>query len=82
MPSTVAPARRASWTAIDPTPPAAAETATVSPAPAPTARIVATAVTPVSQAPYAACPRAAAAVQTAATWSARCSAVTASVAAL
>jgi len=41
IPITVAPAIRASWTTIDPTPPAAAETATVSPVLRSTARIVA-----------------------------------------
>ena len=45
-PITVAPALRASWTASDPTPPAAPATTTVSPGPAPTARTVACAVDP------------------------------------
>jgi hypothetical protein len=43
---TVAPACRASWTAIVPTPPAAPATTTVSPSPTPTARTMATAVVP------------------------------------
>src|SRR5579883_311402 len=46
MPSTVAPARRASWTAIEPTPPAAADTATLSPDLTDTARTEAYAVLP------------------------------------
>src|ERR1700761_507285 len=45
-PMTVAPASRASWTAITPTPPAAPATTTGSPEPAPTARTMATAVVP------------------------------------
>src|ERR1700733_7328564 len=45
-PITVAPACRASWTAIEPTPPAAPEIATVSPPVRPTARTAAYAVVP------------------------------------
>ncbi len=44
--STVAPDRRASWTVIDPTPPAAPETATTSPRFSPTDCMVAQAVVP------------------------------------
>src|SRR5580700_3601466 len=43
---TVAPASRASWTEIEPTPPDAAETTTVSPPVRPTARTAAYAVVP------------------------------------
>src|SRR5580693_9502107 len=46
MPTTVAPARLASWTVSEPTPPAAAETATVSPVLRFTARRAAHAVKP------------------------------------
>src|SRR4051794_3644906 len=46
MPSTVASFVRRSWTTIEPTPPAAADTATVSPGWAPTARTAAYAVHP------------------------------------
>jgi hypothetical protein len=42
----VAPARRASWTASEPTPPAAPETTTVSPSVSATARTAAKAVAP------------------------------------
>jgi hypothetical protein len=45
-PITVAPVRRASWTAIEPTPPAAPDTTTVSAAVSPTARTAANAVAP------------------------------------
>src|SRR6185437_760468 len=45
-PITVAPFRLASWTAIPPTPPAAADTTTVSPGLTPTARTMAQAVNP------------------------------------
>ena len=45
-PITVAPARRASWTAIEPTPPAAPATTTTSPGFGATARTVAYAVKP------------------------------------
>ncbi len=43
---TVAPASLASWTAIEPTPPAAPATTTVSPSASPTARLAAYAVAP------------------------------------
>ncbi|WP_227026203.1 hypothetical protein [Streptomyces fodineus] len=46
MASTVAPEWRSSWTAMLPTPPAAAETATTSPSPTPTAFVAANAVAP------------------------------------
>src|SRR5690349_10607134 len=45
-PITVAPADFASWTAIEPTPPAAADTTTVSPGDSETARTAAYAVVP------------------------------------
>ena len=46
IPMTFAPLIRRSWTTTLPTPPAAADTTTVSPSPAPTARTAAYAVHP------------------------------------
>src|SRR5260370_40331351 len=55
MPRTVAPERLASWTAIVPTPPAAADTATTSPAVRCTDRTAAYAVEPATNRPPATC---------------------------
>jgi hypothetical protein len=53
MPTTVAPALRASWVASEPTPPAAPLTTTTSPAVGCTARTAAYAVTPTTNSPPA-----------------------------
>src|SRR5512135_356332 len=52
-PITVAPALRASWTAIEPTPPAAPDTTTTSPLAGATARTAAYAVAPATNSPPA-----------------------------